>query len=240
MSEFHGFYRGICTTNNDPEGRNRIKAVVPQVFGSTTTESGWAWPSQPPTVQQAVPLPNQGVWITFEGGDENYPVWVGVWDYTVSKGGGYTPPTDRIIIEQNMTSVNSDGSDITVPLSGAGFTVIENVGTTFSTTVNPTSVTTATAGVYSVMYEVAISTGGAPGSYDIMVNGLMQAYDTLSLLPAVTQTFPPNTVNSNLIESSLSFTYYFPANDEFQFVFQTGTPAQTVNALVFISMQKLT
>ena len=83
MNQFFGVYKGICTNNNDPEGLGRIKAIVPQVFGNGTTESGWAWPSLPSTTQTekiATPNPNQGVWIVFEGGDVNYPVWTGVWN----------------------------------------------------------------------------------------------------------------------------------------------------------------
>jgi len=32
-----------------------------------------------PTVRGGVPLVGAGVWIGFEGGDENYPYWSGVW-----------------------------------------------------------------------------------------------------------------------------------------------------------------
>ena len=81
MMDVYGFYRGICTTNTDPEGLYRIKATVPQVFGDATVETDWAWPCFAPTFlgSYTLPVPGAGVWITFEGGDTDYPIWVGVW-----------------------------------------------------------------------------------------------------------------------------------------------------------------
>jgi hypothetical protein len=82
---FFGVYRGICTNNVDPEGLGRIKAVVPQVFGNGKTETNWAWACSSTYFiddlkLSATPQPKQGVWIAFEGGDPEYPVWLGVWD----------------------------------------------------------------------------------------------------------------------------------------------------------------
>jgi type VI secretion system (T6SS) baseplate-like injector VgrG len=81
---FHGIYRGICTNNVDPEQFNRIKALVPAVFGDDSTESDWAWPcfhavQQSTTPQQrALPIPGQIVWLMFENGNPDNPVWIGV------------------------------------------------------------------------------------------------------------------------------------------------------------------
>ena len=44
---YSGIYRGICTTNVDPAGLNRVKAIVPQLFGDDTTEIDWALPCVP-------------------------------------------------------------------------------------------------------------------------------------------------------------------------------------------------
>lgn len=76
---FYGIYKGICTNNVDPEGLNRIKAVVPQLFGDASTETDWALPCVPMGEAIISPNPGQGVWFTFEGGDLNYPVWMGTW-----------------------------------------------------------------------------------------------------------------------------------------------------------------
>jgi hypothetical protein len=76
---FYGLYHGICVNDVDPEGLFRVQAVVPQVFGNATTLTDWAWPCFPPGTTPTVPVPGQGVWISFVGGDIGYPVWLGVW-----------------------------------------------------------------------------------------------------------------------------------------------------------------
>jgi len=80
-----GKYKGICTNNNDPEGLLRIKVKIPGLFDEELEE--WAWPCLPPHVQPETgktlrdlkPDVGQGVWVEFEAGDENAPIWCGVW-----------------------------------------------------------------------------------------------------------------------------------------------------------------
>lgn len=73
---FYGIYRGIVTAVADPEGLMRIKAVVPQVLGESPT--GWMWPCVD-VGATTVPALNAPVWVMFEAGDPNYPVWLGTW-----------------------------------------------------------------------------------------------------------------------------------------------------------------
>lgn len=75
---YYGPYRGVCTNVTDPEGLGRIKAVVPQLFGDASTETDWALACSP-AGYTAAPIPGQGVWVSFEGGDLNYPVYIGMW-----------------------------------------------------------------------------------------------------------------------------------------------------------------
>ncbi len=81
MSEFWGKYRGVVTDINDPLMTMRIKATVPDVYGDQA--SGWAMPCAPFGGDQvgffALPTVGAGVWIEFEHGDPDYPVWVGAW-----------------------------------------------------------------------------------------------------------------------------------------------------------------
>lgn len=78
---FYGKFRGVVTDNQDPLMQGRIKAQVPDVLGSN--ESGWALPALPFGGSQvgffAVPDVGAGVWIEFEHGDPDYPVWAGCW-----------------------------------------------------------------------------------------------------------------------------------------------------------------
>jgi hypothetical protein len=82
MSEakkFYGKYRGTVVNNIDPEQRGRIQAIVPAV--SNVIPTSWAMPCVPVAGKLegifAVPQIGAGVWIEFEGGDPDKPIWVG-------------------------------------------------------------------------------------------------------------------------------------------------------------------
>ena len=78
---FFGKYRGIVTDNLDPLLLGRVRARVPDVMGDE--ESGWAMPCAPFGGSGvgffAVPLTGAGVWIEFEHGNPDYPIWSGCW-----------------------------------------------------------------------------------------------------------------------------------------------------------------
>jgi uncharacterized protein involved in type VI secretion and phage assembly len=78
-NEFLGKYRGLVADNMDPLMTGRIRATVPDVLGSQ--QSGWALPCAPFGGSQtgffAIPTVGAGVWIEFEQGDPDYPIWTG-------------------------------------------------------------------------------------------------------------------------------------------------------------------
>lgn len=73
---YYGVYRGVVYSNQDPLNRGRLRIKVPQVLADTPTE--WAWPIEESAIRQAPPLAGQGVWVSFEGGDPSYPIWLGI------------------------------------------------------------------------------------------------------------------------------------------------------------------
>lgn len=79
MKRYYGKYRGTVLNNVDPEQRGRIMALVPDVLG--ITPSSWAMPCVPIAGKQegifVVPQIGAGVWIEFEQGDPDYPIWTG-------------------------------------------------------------------------------------------------------------------------------------------------------------------
>lgn len=79
---YPGLYRGIVTLNVDPEFRGRLQLMIPDVLAfspSTWAEpcSPLAGPTGPPMGVYMVPPPGAGVWVMFEHGDVNRPVWLG-------------------------------------------------------------------------------------------------------------------------------------------------------------------
>ena len=79
MSKYYGKYRGTVTDNADPEQRGRIQALVPDVSG--LVPSSWAMPCVPIagtlSGTYVVPPIGSGVWIEFEQGDPDFPIWTG-------------------------------------------------------------------------------------------------------------------------------------------------------------------
>jgi hypothetical protein len=75
---FWGKYRGKVLNNSDPEFLGRIMVEVPEVPGSLLN---YAMPCVPYAGFNvgfyAIPPIDASVWVEFEGGDPNYPVWVG-------------------------------------------------------------------------------------------------------------------------------------------------------------------
>ena len=79
MTQFFGKYRGTVANNVDPMQMGRIQALVPDVTALLPTS--WALPCVPMTGPQAgqfiLPQVGAAVWIEFEQGNPDYPIWTG-------------------------------------------------------------------------------------------------------------------------------------------------------------------
>lgn len=119
---FYGKYRGLVVDNADPENRGRLRVQVPDVLGEEVV-SGWALPCAPygGAADQGfffIPEVEAGVWVEFEHGNLEYPIWVGTfW----SKPGGasevpkpadsQSPPTRKIIRTLKGNSIEMEDKD---------------------------------------------------------------------------------------------------------------------------------
>jgi len=76
---YFGKYRGIVIDNIDPMQTGRLMVQVPDV--SNILPSTWALPCLPFAGTQSgfyvLPEIGSAVWVEFEQGDPDYPVWVG-------------------------------------------------------------------------------------------------------------------------------------------------------------------
>jgi len=89
---FYGKYAGVVTSNEDPKNIGRIRALIPEVFG-TEEPCGWALPCAPWGGGHnrgffALPEAGDTVWMEFEAGDPMRPIWAGTfWGAPSSTGG---------------------------------------------------------------------------------------------------------------------------------------------------------
>ncbi|GAB4367290.1 MAG: hypothetical protein Kow00121_05430 [Elainellaceae cyanobacterium] len=79
MRQFFGKYRGKVTANRDPLYLGRIQVAVPAIYGEG--RQSWAMPCTPYAGKDVglfmIPPIDANVWVEFEGGDPDYPIWSG-------------------------------------------------------------------------------------------------------------------------------------------------------------------
>jgi uncharacterized protein involved in type VI secretion and phage assembly len=77
--KYYGKYRGVVLNNVDPMQIGRLMVQVPDVTG--LAPSSWAMPCVPIAGIQngmvAPPIIGSGVWVEFEQGDPDHPIWTG-------------------------------------------------------------------------------------------------------------------------------------------------------------------
>lgn len=81
QEKYYGKYRGEVVDNLDPEKRGRVRLHIPSVLGSEMV-SHWAEPCLPfggLADQGLFMVPECGaeVWVEFEAGSINHPIWTG-------------------------------------------------------------------------------------------------------------------------------------------------------------------
>jgi hypothetical protein len=114
---YYGKYRGTVIQNIDPEQIGRVMLQVPDVLG--LTPSSWALPCVPAAGIQAgvfvVPPIGSQVWVEFEQGDPDYPIWTGGFWGLVAEVPVFAtapppiPPGQNIVMQttgQNMIMVS--------------------------------------------------------------------------------------------------------------------------------------
>ena len=89
-----GKYRGTVINNVDPAMMGRLQLMVPDVHGTVPTP--WAMPCTPVAAPGggmiAIPPIGSAVWVEFERGDEDFPIWVGgFWEEGVNFAPSVSP-----------------------------------------------------------------------------------------------------------------------------------------------------
>ena len=77
--QYFGKYRGTVVNNVDPMQMGRLQLIVTDVSG--VIPGTWAMPCFPIAGKQMgaylIPQIGAGVWVEFEQGDPDYPIWTG-------------------------------------------------------------------------------------------------------------------------------------------------------------------
>jgi uncharacterized protein involved in type VI secretion and phage assembly len=119
-TKYFGKYRGEVTDNTDPLMLGRVRAKVPAIFGDN--DSGWALPCAPYAGNGVgfffIPPVGAKVWIEFEAGNPEVPIWSGgFW------GTGEPPKTPAM---PSIKIIKTDTATITLDdTPGAGGITIE-------------------------------------------------------------------------------------------------------------------
>lgn len=123
LRKHYGKYRGRVVENEDEEGIGRILVDVPQFPNMI---SAWAMPCTPyagPDVGfYAIPPVGANVWVEFEHGNLNKPIWSGCfWGNALEMPSHPALPTNKVFKTEMCTLTLSD-----IPGEGATLTVTPN------------------------------------------------------------------------------------------------------------------
>jgi uncharacterized protein involved in type VI secretion and phage assembly len=103
---YYGKYRGTVVDNQDPARLGRLKLAVPSVLGPNVV-TGWATPCAPygGAADQGflfIPERKAGVWVEFEEGDLEFPIWVGTYWAKPDAGSQLPKPQEDDGTEQDQ------------------------------------------------------------------------------------------------------------------------------------------
>jgi hypothetical protein len=174
---YYGKYRGKVVENLDPLVLGRIIAMVPAVSEMPMT---WAMPCVPYAGMQvgffAIPPIEANVWIEFEAGDPNYPIWTGCfWEE------GQVPlenplPGIKIFKTECITLIMNDEPEV------GGVTLEVNppaVATPISILMNSAGIEITTEATFDLTSEIANVTASASVSVETEETNLTSSLVTV-------------------------------------------------------------
>jgi uncharacterized protein involved in type VI secretion and phage assembly len=145
MSErFYGKYRGIVVNNVDPMRIGRIQVSTPDV--GAAIPSSWALPCVPITGKKSgtwfVPQIGAAVWVEFEQGDSEFPIWSGCFWGSSSEVPGpvqkQNPASPSIVLQTGlahqfvMSDVPGPTGGIMLKAATGAMILINDLGITIS------------------------------------------------------------------------------------------------------------
>ena len=183
---FYGKYRGFVVNNADPAKLGRLTLRVPSLLG-TEVVTGWASPCLPygGDANQGflfIPEVEAGVWVEFEEGDLEFPIWVGTFwckpdgeselpkpndPDGAEQGDVQDPPTRKIIKTKKGHTIQFEDAD------GEEMVMISEAEHGHVITMNSDGVkiTDGTNGHENTMDSEGISVTDGANSHEVLLNG---------------------------------------------------------------------
>jgi type VI secretion system (T6SS) baseplate-like injector VgrG len=180
MAQFWGKYRGTVVDNVDPLKLGRLQVFVPAVLGEVAT--AWAMPCVPYAGLQVgffmMPPTGAAVWVEFEGGDPDYPIWSGCFWREGELPIAAELPTMRLIQTSGGLLQFND-----VPAEGSMTLLVGDpaVAVPISIIANSTGLTISLAEIRLSMNESGVSITATPGVLSVTATGVTAAHGSANI-----------------------------------------------------------
>jgi hypothetical protein len=160
VRHFYGKYRGKVEQNQDPLQMGRVQVSCPAVLGRG--RMSWAMPCVPyagPGVGLfAIPPTEAHVWVEFEGGDANKPIWSGCfWATAADVPAKPALPSTKVLKTDSVMLKLDD-------LPGVG-------GFTLEVKPSPTMTVTVAATTAGLKLSAGLKSEVMLGTADVAING---------------------------------------------------------------------
>lgn len=127
--KYYGKYRAKVVDIDDPEKRGRVRVMCPRVLG--TAKSSWCEPCIPVAYDLggdfALPKISEFVWVEFESGDVNKPIYTGgLWSKSKSPSSTYNEKERLITWGKCKLEMNEDTNTMKISVGSSVITITEN------------------------------------------------------------------------------------------------------------------
>ncbi|MCW3848703.1 phage baseplate assembly protein V [Sphingomonas sp. LB-2] len=180
MKQFWGKYRGTVVDNEDPLMLGRLQVSAPMVLGEVLT--AWAMPCVPYAGMQVgfymMPPVGAAVWVEFEGGEPDYPIWTGCYWREGERPAEAELPTSHMIQTSSCKLLLDD-----LPGEG-GFTLTATdpaVAVPVTVSGSSSGITIGLAQVRIAVTEAGVTIVAEPGSLAVTAEGFTIAHGSATV-----------------------------------------------------------
>ena len=129
VNKYYGKYRAKVVDINDPEKRGRIRVMCPKILREY--KSAWCEPCIPVAFDLggdfALPKINEFVWIEFESGDVNKPIYTGgLWSKNMSPSESYNEKQRLITWGDCIIEMDEDSNTVKIAVGSSSIVVSED------------------------------------------------------------------------------------------------------------------